>query len=77
MVSAGEVLQELVDRASDRRGFYRPRRRPQPGVKDKRSGSLHPLQLELFAKIPRLPIAPPPADETPEEMFDRLFPETN
>jgi hypothetical protein len=75
MVSAGQVLQELVDRAGDRQAFYRPRRRPRPGVKNKRSGKPAGLQqLELFADPPRVITTTAPADETADEMFDRLFP---
>jgi len=44
---SGDVLQELADRASDRNHFYRPKRRPRPGVKAK-GGKLQGIQLELF-----------------------------
>ncbi len=47
MVSAGDVLEELIERAADRRRFYRPTRRPKPGAKAKPS-----MQLELFAQEP-------------------------
>ena len=48
MVSASEILEELVERAGERQGFYRPRRRPKPGVADKRKGKSAAVQLELF-----------------------------
>jgi hypothetical protein len=56
MVSAGAVLDELIERAVDRQRFYRPERRPKPGAAakqcKKRSGKVHWLQLELFADEP-------------------------
>ena len=54
LVSAGEILDELVERAADRKRFYRPARRPKPGGKAKPS-----LQLELdFEPVPRDPERP-------------------
>lgn len=71
MVSAGEILEELVERASDRQGFYRPRRRPRPGAKQQRSGKLQGVQLELFADRPSIvDRAPDPARPLAD-----LFPE--
>jgi hypothetical protein len=55
MVSAGAVLEELVQRTADRRRQER---------KTRRSGQPQDLQLELNFT----------PDETPEQMFDRLFP---
>jgi hypothetical protein len=47
LVSVGEVIGELVERADGRRRFYRPGRRPKLGAKAKES-----LQLELFPQEP-------------------------
>ncbi len=45
LLSCGQILEELVERAADRRQrFYRPGHRPKPGAVAKQS-----LQLELFA----------------------------
>jgi hypothetical protein len=53
MVSAGAVLDELIERAVDRQCFYRPERRPKPGAAakqcKKRSGKVH---WQLFADEP-------------------------
>ncbi len=65
-MSAGAILQELVERAADRQRFYRPRRRPAPGVAGKPCKTTsNPLQMELF-----------PLGETADEMLERLFPLT-
>jgi len=50
MVSAGAILEQLVERAADRQRFYRPAPRPNPGTVATQS-----LQLELFAdqSVPR------------------------
>ena len=68
LVSCGDVLEELVERAADRQRFYRPARRPKPGAaaqqrKRRMENLLAGLQLELF-----------PVEESAEEMFERLFP---
>jgi hypothetical protein len=54
LVSCGQILEELVERAADRR-FYRPARRPKP-----RAAAGQSLQLELFADqpVPRDPDRP-------------------
>ncbi len=66
MVSAGAILEELVERAADRQHFYRPGRRPAPGVAGKPCKTTsNPLQMELF-----------PLEESAEQMFERLFPPT-
>ena len=62
LVSCGDVLEELAERAADRQRFYRPARRPKPGAKAKPS-----LQMELdFAQ--QEPVARDP--ERP--LFDLL-----
>lgn len=60
LVSAGEVIQELVERVSERQSFYRPGKRTSPGnpsiSRDSRKGvfpksnggKLQGVQLELF-----------------------------
>jgi hypothetical protein len=61
MVSAGAILDELVERAADRRHSYR---RAAAKQCKKRGGKLQGgLQLELF-----------PVEESADEMFERLFP---
>jgi hypothetical protein len=64
MVSAGEILGELVERAADRQRFYRPALRPKPSAKASQS-----LQLEFdFAQ------QEPPARDPERPLFD-LMPE--
>lgn len=54
LVSAGAILEELIERAADRQRFYRPARRLKPGAKAKQ-----PMQLELdFEPVARDPERP-------------------
>jgi hypothetical protein len=62
LVSAGEVLQELVERAAERQHFYRPERRPRPGCprpqgRKKPGPPLQGTQLSLNFADPDKPLA--------------------
>jgi len=75
LVSAGDVIQELVERAAVRQTFHRPAQRPKPGAARKLArkpagGKLQGVQLELdFVEKPRAvenPTQQPLADLFPE-----------
>ena len=66
LVSCGDVLEELVERAAERQRFYRPARRLKPGAKAKSS-----LQLELFAQEPVARDAERPLLDVFPEFYDR------
>lgn len=87
LVSAGEVIQELVERVSERQSFYRPGRKLQPGaaktadhISKKSSGQLQGVQLELFHVEPNTSHFSP-SNESPNQEANRerplfdLFPE--
>ena len=49
LVSAGEIIQELADRAADRPSFYRPKRQISPAADTiKKRAGIREVQLELF-----------------------------
>ena len=72
MVSAGEVLQELVERAGDRKNFYRTRRH----LGQERIISVGKAAGRAARAFRRKSADPDygAGGETTEEMFDRLFP---
>ena len=78
LVSAGDVIQELVERARDRERFYRPERRTKPGIAAKEckksSGKLQGVQLELFADELKVNCSPSVNSDPDRPLFD-LFPE--
>jgi hypothetical protein len=73
LVGAGEIIQEMVERAAVRQEFYRPARRVSPVSRSKRKprGKMQSVQLELF---PAEAVQHCAVQDPARPLFD-LFPE--